>query len=98
MYNMFNNKLKSDGVIVSVSMHQTRENYCFSAGSSVLISGYSSFTPGSHSNFGQQYGNGADLLVLSESNLQRSLAIGNGPQSSTDSKRLQNIDKKNINN
>lgn len=52
---------------------------------SVRISGYSSFTPGSQTNFGQQYGNGADLFVLSVSNLQRSLAIGNGPQSSTSS-------------
>lgn len=60
--------------------------YCLSlAGASVLISGYSSFTPGSHVNFGQQYGNGAVLFVLSASNLQRSFAIGNGPQSSTNS-------------
>lgn len=67
-----------------------RTIYCL-AGSSVLTSGYSSFTPGSHTNFGQQYGNGADLLVLSASNLQRSLAIGNGPQSSTDSNKLKRI-------
>lgn len=60
--------------------------YCLSlAGVSVLISGYSSLTPGSHVNFGQQYGNGAVLFVLSASNLQRSFAIGNGPQSSTNS-------------
>lgn len=60
--------------------------YCFSFdGDSVLISGYSSLTPASHVNFGQQYGNGADLFVRSVSNLQRLFSIGNGPQSSTNS-------------
>lgn len=54
-------------------------------GASVLISGYSSLTPFSQVNFGQQYGNGADLFVRSVSNLQRLFSIGNGPQSSTNS-------------
>lgn len=54
-----------------------------------MISGYSSFTPGSHVKVGQQYGKGAVLFVFSVSNLHLSLANGNGPQSSTNSSNLQ---------
>lgn len=49
-------------------------------------SGYSSFTPGSHSKIGQQSGKEAVLLVLSES-LHFGLALGSGPQSSTNSNK-----------
>lgn len=58
------------------------------AGFSLAISGYSSFTPGSQVNCGQQYGKGALLLVFSVSNLHLSFTNGNGPQSSTTSKSL----------
>lgn len=51
-------------------------------GATVGSSGYSNFTPGSHSKTGQQSGNGAVLLVFSD-NLHFGLAFGNGPQSST---------------
>lgn len=54
-------------------------------GAGVGISGYSSFTPFSHSNWGQQSGNAAVLLVFSDS-LHLGLALGRGPQSSTSSK------------
>lgn len=50
------------------------------------ISGYSSFTPGSHSKDGQHSGKAAVLLVFSES-LHFGLAFGKGPQSSTSSNK-----------
>lgn len=40
---------------------------------------------------GQQYGNAAVLFVFSVSNLHFSFAIGNGPQSSTNSNNLKKI-------
>jgi len=48
------------------------------------IGGYSSLTPGSHSNTGQQSGKLAVLLVFSDS-LHLGLDFGYGPQSSTNS-------------
>lgn len=51
-----------------------------------VISGYSSFTPGSQSNTGQHSGNAAVLLVFSDS-LHLGLFLGYGPQSSTSSSR-----------
>lgn len=50
------------------------------------MSGYSSLAPSSHSKMGQQSGKLAVLLVLSES-LHLGLALGSGPQSSTNSNR-----------
>lgn len=49
-------------------------------------SGYSNFTPASHSKTGQHSGKAAVLLVFSES-LHFGLALGNGPQSSTSSNK-----------
>jgi len=52
--------------------------------STTVISGYSSLTPGSQSNTGQQSGKLAVLLVFSDS-LHLGLDLGYGPQSSTSS-------------
>lgn len=51
---------------------------------SETATGYSSLTPGSHSNTGQQSGKLAVLLVFSDS-LHLGLDLGYGPQSSTSS-------------
>lgn len=56
------------------------------SGATTGTSGYSSFTPASHSKSGQHSGNAAVLLVFSES-LHFGLAFGNGPQSSTNSNK-----------
>jgi len=53
--------------------------------STTVTSGYSSLTPGSQSNTGQQSGNPAVLLVFSDS-LHLGLDLGYGPQSSTSSR------------
>lgn len=55
--------------------------------STTVSSGYSSFTPGSQSNTGQQSGKLAVLLVFSD-NLHLGLDLGYGPQSSTSSRSL----------
>ena len=57
-----------------------------SAFSITVISGYSSFTPGSHSNTGQHSGKLAVLFVFSDS-LHLGLVFGYGPQSSTSSNK-----------
>lgn len=56
-------------------------------GAMVGISGYSSLAPSSQSKIGQQSGKLAVLLVFSES-LHLGFAFGNGPQSSTSSRRI----------
>lgn len=72
------------GTCVSLTIYA--RFFSAAAGGGVGISGYSNFTPGSHSKTGQQCGNGAVLLVFSES-LHFGLVFGNGPQSSTNSSR-----------